>query len=72
MNEYEIVKLENGIDYLLLTEEIIDGVNYLYLVNTNDENDFVIRKEVNDEYVGLTEEEFDKLINNLIDKVMNE
>ena len=72
MNEYEIVKLENGIDYLLLTKEIIDGVNYLYLVNTNDENDFVIRKEVNDEYVGLTEEEFDKVINNLIDKVMNE
>lgn len=34
----------DGVEYYLLRELEIHGVNYLYLSNVNDENDFVIRK----------------------------
>lgn len=66
---YEIVKLENGINYLILNEQVIDDDKYLYLVNVNDEDDFAIRKEEGEDLVGLTEEEFDKVIKYIIKEI---
>ena len=66
---YEIVKLEDGINYLILNEQVIDNVKYLYLVNVNDEDDFAIRKEDGEDLVGLTEEEFDKVIKYIIKEI---
>lgn len=71
--EYEVVKLEDNIDYLLLKEQLIDNINYLYLVNSNNSEDFVIRKEINDEYIGLdSEEEFNKVITYFLDMMVND
>jgi len=66
---YEIVKLEDGINYLILNEQVIDNVKYLYLVNVNDEDDFAIRKVDGEDLVGLTEEEFDKVIKHIIKEI---
>lgn len=69
---YEIVRLEDGINYLILKEQEVEGSKYLYLVNVNDEEDFVIRKEVGDELIGLTEEEFDKVVRVIISEEIKE
>lgn len=69
---YELVKLENDINYLIINEQTIDNVKYLYLVNVNDENDFAIRKEIGNELIGLTEEEFAKVIEYTIKEINGE
>lgn len=59
----DIIKLEDGINYII-TETIRFGDNeYLYLTNENDVNDFCIRKVVNDEIIGLEDEnEYNKAL----------
>ena len=59
----DIIKLEDGINYII-TETIRFGDNeYLYLTNENDVNDFCIRKIVNDEIIGLEDEnEYNKAL----------
>ena len=58
-----IIKLEDGINYII-TETIKFGdYEYIYLTNENDVNDFCIRKIVNDEIVGLEDEnEYNKAL----------
>ena len=65
MIDVEVVTLEDNKEYYILRE--ID--NYLYLVNTEDENDITIRKNVKSidgkNYVQKleSEEELDKALN---------
>lgn len=54
----------NDIEYLILKETLVNGINYLLLVNMNNRNDFVIRKEIENQLIGLdNDEEFYKIIN---------
>lgn len=61
--DLEVIKLENGQEYAVI-KEIED---YVYLVNTNDENDLCIRKNINntgiDTLITLNDEnEFNKAL----------
>ncbi|MBQ6841079.1 MAG: DUF1292 domain-containing protein [Bacilli bacterium] len=63
MKNFEVVTLEDGIKYIVAHE--ID--NYLLLINSEDETDFCIRKNVIEngkEYIESldSDEEFDKAI----------
>ncbi len=70
--DLEFVMLENGKKYCIIKEFIYNNVKYLYLTNIEDINDFTIRKEINDEFVGLdNEEEFNKIVDILINKIAN-
>ena len=66
MESVELVTLDDGAEYMIIDE--IEGSNkYVYLVCTQDESKFVIRKEIkeNDEavLVGLKDDkEFDEAI----------
>ncbi len=61
------VKLEDGIEYMILDEIDSDVNTYVYLTNIDDEEDFCIRKVDNSRnselLVGLdSNEEFDKAL----------
>lgn len=61
------VKLEDGIEYMILDEIDSDVNTYVYLTNIDDEEDFCIRKVDNKRnselLVGLdSNEEFDKAL----------
>ena len=60
------VTLENGQDYLIVSEKKYNDIKYVYLSNENDIADFCIRKVIleDDEeiLVGIDEEEFDLAI----------
>lgn len=63
----------NNIDYIIFDKININGNDYIYLVNENDEFDFYIRKIVikdNKEYMVNIEskEEFDKTLQAFINK----
>lgn len=65
--EVKTVKLENGIEYIIV-DEIIDKDKYLILVNEMNDLDVCIRKvivENNEEYIiGLdSDEELNKILN---------
>lgn len=67
--EVETVILEDGKNCIVINEIEIDGIKYVYLVNVVDNNDYVIRKEINNELVGLDNEiEFKKAMAHLIIK----
>ena len=66
--EIEYVVLENSIPYIVIGNKIINDIKYYILVNSKNSNDFVIRKLIYDELVGLDDEqEFDLVINNIGD-----
>ena len=70
MTELELVTLENGKVCIVIGEEVIDGTKYVYLVNAGNKKDYVIRKEFNNELIGLDDQkEFDKAIMNLFAKL---
>lgn len=66
MKEYNVVTLEDGNEYIEI-DKIDDNNNtYIVLSNSNDPNDFCIRKLITEEgkeyIVGLDgDEEFDKI-----------
>lgn len=60
----DTIVLDNGTEYVIIKEEIINGTVYTLFSNIDDDSDICIRKTVvdNDEeyYVGLdNEKEFD-------------
>lgn len=65
MNQIDVVTLEDGKDYYIMKEKILDGVTYLYLIN--DEKEIAIRKieAINNVEMIVTldtDEEFDKVV----------
>ena len=63
--EYEYLTLEDGNEYLIIDEIEIDGVNYVYLSNGEDNENFRVRKNKKvgniEMLVGLdSDQEFDK------------
>ncbi len=63
--EYEYLTLEDGNEYLIIDEIEIDGINYVYLSNGEDNENFRVRKNKKvgniEMLVGLdSDQEFDK------------
>ena len=70
MTDIEIFTLEDGKKCIIIAEEIIDNNKYVYLVNTANRKDYIIRKEINNELIGLdNEEEFNKVTLALLTKI---
>jgi hypothetical protein len=70
MTDIELVTLEDGKNCIIIAEEIIDNNKYVYLVNTANRKDYIIRKEINNELIGLdNEEEFNKVTLALLTKI---
>ena len=66
--EIETIELENGKLYAKVTEVVIDNIKYFFLVNSKDTYDYVIRKEVGEEIVGLdNNEEFEKVLRKILE-----
>lgn len=60
MRDVEVIKIDNK-DYLVIKEVEYNNYNYLYLVNNDNEDDIIIRKEKdNNVYPLESEDEFDK------------
>lgn len=57
MKEVATVTLEDGKICAILNELEIENTKYVYLVNTEERTDFVIRKRIGNELIGLTDEE---------------
>lgn len=56
-------KLEDGQDYFVAAETVVDNNKYYLFVNENEIKEPAIRKEVGDELVGLDDiKEFQKVI----------
>lgn len=71
--EYNVITLENGIEYTEVDKLIVDDTEYLILSNLDDPKDFCIRKLIvkdNEKYItGLdNDDEFDKVYKQLQDK----
>jgi hypothetical protein len=65
--EMKCIKLEDGLEYMVLDEIDCETNTYVYLSNVEDPEDFCIRKVENDKneelLVGLdSNEEFDKAL----------
>ncbi|MBQ7031457.1 MAG: hypothetical protein IJY87_03945 [Bacilli bacterium] len=56
------VKLEDNRDCIILDEFTYEKNKYVILVNSLDKDDFIVRKVINEELIGLdNEEEFKKV-----------
>ncbi len=70
--EIEYIVLEDNNKYIVIGSQIINDITYYYLVNATNKNDFVIRKKINDDLIGLDDEqEFNLVINTLKNLVEN-
>ncbi len=63
----ETIVLDDGIEYLILNTEIIDGIKYTLFSNVNDDSDLCFRKTITenseDFFVGLDDEkELEKVL----------
>lgn len=62
MKEYNVVTLENGIEYTEIKRLDNNGNTYVFLSNLKMPDDFCIRKLVGDEIFGLdSDQEFDQV-----------
>lgn len=63
MNEFNTVILDNKLEYMIINNIKVKDYNYLILVNLNDYKDFAIRKEVQNELIGLNDDvEFNNVL----------
>ena len=61
----EILTLENDKEYVVASSTVLDGINYVYLMNMGDYSDFLFCAF--DEVDGLYEVEDNELLNQLIE-----
>ena len=70
MTTVEFVRLENNQEYIILESEMINDIEYLYLINAQNDKDYVIRKKIGDKLVGLDNDlEFEEVINKLMTRM---
>lgn len=74
--EYEVtvVTLDNGQDYMIVKDSVIDGKRYCYFVNENDETDICVRRidkiENEDHFVYLdNDQEFNQVMEHFIKEI---
>lgn len=65
--EYDVIKLEDGKEYIVIDEITENNNTYIYLTNVEDPQDFCIRKAINESnekyLIGLSSnEEFDQAL----------
>lgn len=73
MMEIELVTIEGNIQCILLDELLYQGTKYLFLINANNEKDYIIRKESGQELIGLdNESEFNNIMNLFLKKKLKE
>ena len=67
MREVKTTILDNGREYFLVDETIINGVKYFYLANMKDSKDLCVRKEEIEDGVTYlsTLDDIDELMNAL-------
>ena len=82
-NKNDIITLENDLKYIVCDIVSINDINYLYLVNEDDENEYFIVKEKVENDVSFfesikDEKEFEKVLlklalanKNMINEVIN-
>ena len=64
IEEFSFVTLEDGRECIILDEFIYQEQPYVLLINSKNKNDYIIRKVVEDELVGLIDEnEFNNVLN---------
>lgn len=56
MIDVDVIKLENGKDYIIVAKKQCNGIEYLYLSVKDDEEDMCIRKLIGDNIVPLDNE----------------
>ena len=60
MKEVTLITLDDGKEYAVIDELILRNTKYLYLVNSIDQDDFIIQKLVDinsyDEIIGLDDD----------------
>ena len=75
MLEFDIVTLEDNIEYVILARIENNGNKYVYLSQVDDDDDFCIRKEVVEDnktyFTGLNDEDEFKLALELFGNKMN-
>ncbi len=57
MIDIDVIKLENGQDYVIVSKKKHNDIEYLYLSGKNEEEDICIRKLVGDNIVPLDNED---------------
>lgn len=63
MTEVYFITLEDNKECIVVDEIIYNNQKYLFLVNSQNNNDFTIRKEINSELIGLNDDiEFDNVM----------
>ena len=64
LQNYEMFKLEDGQNYIVVNKMNHNGVKYLLLSEENNSRNICIRKVEKENYLSLlSEEEFDQVIN---------
>ena len=64
--EYDTIVLENNIEYIIASTVRINETKYYLLINPLDKYEYLIRKEVDDELVGLDDKnEFEIVVSKL-------
>lgn len=75
MLEFDIVTLEDNIEYVVLAKIENNGNKYVYLSQVDDDDDFCIRKEIIEDnktyFTGLNDEDEFKLALELFGNKMN-
>ncbi len=64
INQGEVLTLENNKEYVTIGSIVLDGINYVYLMNSTDYSDFMFCKY--DQVDGLYEVEDPDLLKKLI------
>ena len=64
INQGEVLTLENNKEYVKIGSIVLDGINYVYLMNSTDYSDFMFCKY--DQVDGLYEVEDPDLLKKLI------
>lgn len=54
--DLEFVKIENGKEFLVLDEYVYENNTYVIMVNVIDKFDFLVRKVINNDLIGLENE----------------
>ena len=70
--EVEFIKLENGLEYAIVDELVIDGNMYLYMVNEERKDVEIRKQDENDYLIKIDKKEYDKVMLEFMKKHRND
>jgi len=71
MKEYKSYTLEDGTEYILYDTVVINEIKYILFSDVDNPANICFRKEENDEFVSLNEEEYANVLTKLLEKNKN-